>query len=72
MATIWIKRSFHGGIHPPEHKHLSSLAGVKTAALPKEVILPLASGNGPALKPQVEVGDKVKTGQLIADRKSVV
>ena len=66
MATIWIKRSFHGGIHPPEHKHLSSLVGVKTAALPKEVILPLASGNGPALKPQVEVGDKVKTGQLIA------
>ena len=66
MATIWIKRSFHGGIHPPEHKHLSSLAGVRTAALPNEVVLPLASGNGPALKSLVEVGDKVKTGQLIA------
>jgi len=64
MTTTWIKRSFHGGIHPPENKHLSSLAGVKTAALPKEVILPLANST---LQPLVEVGDKVKTGQLIAN-----
>lgn len=66
MATTWIKRSFHGGIHPPENKHLSSLASIRTATLPKEVVLPLSSGNGPALQPLVEVGDRVKTGQLIA------
>ncbi|GLR64345.1 electron transport complex subunit RsxC [Marinospirillum insulare] len=66
MATTWIKRTFHGGIHPAENKHLSSLAEVRVAALPKQVVLPLSSGNGPALKPLVEVGDRVKTGQLIA------
>lgn len=66
MATTWIKRSFHGGIHPPEHKHLSSLAAVKTLALPKEVILPLSTGQGSSLKPLVAVGDKVSSGQLLA------
>jgi len=66
MATIRIKRSFHGGILPPENKHLSSLADVRTAALPEEVVLPLAGGNGPVLQALVKVGDQVKTGQLIA------
>lgn len=66
MAITKIKRRFHGGIHPPEHKHLSSQTPVQTAALPKEAVLPLATGNGPALKSLVAVGDKVKTGQLIA------
>lgn len=66
MATIKIKRSFHGGIQPPEHKHLSSLTQVQKAELPQQVILPLVAGNGPALKPVVTLGDSVKTGQLLA------
>lgn len=66
MAITQIKRRFHGGIQPPEHKHLSSLAQVKTAALPKEVILPLATAQGSKLKALVALGDFVKTGQLIA------
>ena len=66
MTRTNIKRRFHGGIQPPEHKHLSSKSPVQTAALPKQVVLPLTTD----LEAIVAIGDKVKTGQLIASSAS--
>ena len=65
-TPINIMRRFHGGIHPPEHKHLSSKSPVQTASLPKQIVLPLTAG----LQAIVAIGDKVKTGQLIASSTS--
>lgn len=62
MTRIQITRRFHGGIQPPEHKHLSSKSPIQTADLPKQVVLPLTAD----LEAIVAIGDKVKTGQLIA------
>lgn len=66
MTRINITRRFHGGIQPPEHKHLSSKSPVQIAALPKQVVLPLTAD----LEAIVAIGDKVKTGQLIASDKN--
>lgn len=66
MSIQTITRQFHGGIHPPEHKHWSSTAPLRDADLPDEVILPLTQHAGRIAEPLVQVGDRVKTGQRIA------
>ncbi|WP_404418554.1 electron transport complex subunit RsxC [Marinospirillum sp.] len=60
------KTRFHGGIHPPECKDLSTRQPLQTAALPDEVVLPLGQHHGNLAKPLVKPGDSVKTGQLLA------
>ncbi|WP_162299652.1 electron transport complex subunit RsxC [Marinospirillum perlucidum] len=59
-------RRFHGGIHPPENKLQSSLEPLRELPLPNEVVLPLGQHQGQLAKPLVEIGEKVKTGQLLA------
>ncbi|AZN37775.1 electron transport complex subunit RsxC [Iodobacter ciconiae] len=58
--------TFHGGVHPPEHKAESSHYPIRTAPLPARLILPLQQSIGSAAKPLVKVGDEVAKGQLIA------
>ncbi|MCX7208344.1 MAG: electron transport complex subunit RsxC [Proteobacteria bacterium] len=58
--------TFHGGVHPPEHKAESSHYPIRTAALPARLILSLQQSIGSAAKPVVKVGDEVAKGQLIA------
>ena len=60
------KSRFHGGIHPPECKELSAQQPLQVAALPEEVVLPLGQHQGSLAQPQVQPGDFVKTGQLLA------
>ncbi|MGE6178998.1 electron transport complex subunit RsxC [Aeromonas salmonicida] len=59
-GTLW---DFHGGIHPPENKHQSSLTPVVDAGLPPQLIIPVRQHAGPAGDLLVQVGDKVKKGQ---------
>ena len=59
-GTLW---DFHGGIHPPENKHQSSLTPVVDAGLPPQLIIPVRQHAGPAGELLVRVGDKVKKGQ---------
>ncbi|SFX10170.1 electron transport complex subunit RsxC [Marinospirillum alkaliphilum] len=66
MIQQTISRPFHGGIHPPEHKHLSNQAPLRTAPLPEEVVLSLVQHAGRIAEPIVQVGDRVQTGQLLA------
>ncbi len=58
--------TFHGGVHPPEHKAESSHYLIRTAPLPARLILSLQQSIGSAAKPVVKVGDEVAKGQLIA------
>ncbi|OSM54149.1 electron transporter RnfC [Aeromonas salmonicida subsp. salmonicida] len=59
-GTLW---DFHGGIHPPENKHQSSLTPVVDAGLPPQLIIPVRRHAGPAGDLLVQIGDKVKKGQ---------
>ena len=57
---------FHGGIHPPEHKHQSLGGPIRDAGIPPELVLPLSQHIGAAAKPVVAAGERVRKGQLIA------
>ena len=58
---------FHGGIHPPEMKHLSNGPPIVPGPLPAQLVLPLNMHIGAPAKPLVAPGDKVLKGQMIAE-----
>ena len=55
-----------GGVHPQDKK-LTAKKPIITLAAPKEAIFPLEQHIGAPAKPIVNVGDRVKTGQMIAE-----
>ncbi len=57
--------NFHGGIHPPEQKTLTSGKPIKQLPLPKQLILPLQQHIGRQGDLLVKVGDKVLKGQAL-------
>jgi electron transport complex protein RnfC len=57
---------FHGGLHLPDHKALSSGRPITPATLPKRLVLPLQQHIGAPAKVLVEVGERVLKGQMIA------
>ncbi len=58
--------TFKGGVHPPEHKTESNTQPIHSAPLPRHLVIPLSQHIGNPAKPVVNVGDKVKKGQMIA------
>lgn len=56
---------FHGGIHPPEQKAITSGKPIKQLPLPKQLILPLQQHIGRQGDLLVSVGDKVLKGQAL-------
>ena len=55
-----------GGVHPDDAK-LSRGCAIETLPLPKTMYVSMAQHLGAPAKPIVAVGDKVKTGQVIAE-----
>ncbi len=55
-----------GGIHPPENK-LSANQPIRALAVPSQVVVPMGQNLGAPSRPVVKRGEKVKTGQLIAE-----
>ncbi len=55
-----------GGVHPPDNK-LSAGKPVEVLPIPESVIIPLSQHIGAPSVAKVKVGDKVKTGTLIAE-----
>ena len=55
-----------GGIHPSDNKKLSKDKAIEAMALPEEVAVPMIQHIGAPATPVVAKGDKVLTGQLIA------
>ncbi|MCF7982524.1 MAG: electron transport complex subunit RsxC [Pseudomonadales bacterium] len=66
---IW---DFHGGIHPPENKLISTQSPIEKAPIPSKLILPLQQHAGQPANPVVQVGDSVLKGQLIAEASGYV
>lgn len=63
---------FHGGVHPPENKKLSTQFPIGQLTLPNMLTLPLRQHIGNIPKVLVKVGDHVLKGQLIAEAEGAV
>ena len=60
-------KTFHlGGVHPRDNKQFSAHKPITECPLPKQAIIPLVQHIGAPTQPAVEVGAKVKVGQLLA------
>ena len=59
--------TFSGGIHPYDGKDLSKDKPIKEVLPKGDLVYPLSQHIGAPAKPIVKVGDKVKTGQMIAE-----
>ena len=57
--------TFRGGVHPPQHKTLTSEKPIEALPLPQKVFIPLNQHTGAAAVPKVRVGDRVGTGEEI-------
>ncbi|MEQ1663580.1 MAG: electron transport complex subunit RsxC [Thiobacillus sp.] len=63
---------FKGGVHPPAHKDESTSRAIHPAPIPKTLVLPLRQHIGQPAKPVVEVGERVRKGQLIGAQDGVI
>jgi len=63
---------FHGGVHPPEHKLESTTTPIRPVALPKRLVLPLRQHMGNLPKVQVDIGEQVLKGQLLAAAEGMI
>jgi electron transport complex protein RnfC len=67
LTKLFSKRqTFNGGLHLDPHKRESTRQPVRSALLPKQLILPLQQHIGVAAKPIVAVGEHVFKGQILA------
>jgi len=64
--------TFHGGIHPPQHKALSTHVPITRAPLPSLLVVPLRQHIGAAAKLRVRPGDPILKGQRIGDADNAV
>jgi electron transport complex protein RnfC len=62
-TRLW---TFHGGVHPEQHKVESTRLPIQAARLPSRLVLPLHQHIGEPAEPVVAVGDRVLKGQMIA------
>ena len=67
-----LAKSFSGGAHVPEMKHLSEKSPIAVGLRPKQVVIPLSQHTGAPCDPLVKVGDKVRFGQKIGDSQAYV
>lgn len=65
-------KTFLGGIHPPDCKKFSAACRIQDTPLPKRVYLPVVQHIGAPAEPRVQVGQKVKKGEKIADSQAFV
>ena len=67
-----MKRSFSGGIHPPTSKDLTKDKPIKILGAPPKVVIPLKQHIGAVCDPVVQIGERVKKGQLIGESAAFV
>ena len=61
------KKTFPGGTHPKEEKHLAEKSPIETLPPPPRVVIPVSQHIGAPAKVTVKVGDEVKKGQTIGE-----
>lgn len=69
MRTL---ETFHGGIHPPQHKDESTQRPIAVAPLPSRLVVPLQQHIGSPAKPLVQPGDHVLKGQMIGQAEGFI
>ncbi|MBE6904570.1 MAG: electron transport complex subunit RsxC [Ruminococcaceae bacterium] len=67
-----MSRTFKGGVHPPYNKELTSASPIETPPVADILVFPLSQHIGKVCTPLVNIGDKVKVGQKIADSDAFV
>ncbi|MCX7971429.1 MAG: electron transport complex subunit RsxC [Negativicutes bacterium] len=67
-----MKRTFRGGVHPPDNKHFTADKPIEVVPVPERLIIPLRQHIGAPCRPKVSVGDLVKRGQLIGEAEAFV
>jgi electron transport complex protein RnfC len=60
-------KTFAHGVHPEEHKELTSGLAIERMPFVREYVLPLSQHIGAPSRPVVEVGQRVQRGQCIAE-----
>ncbi len=65
-------KTFKGGVHPHDFKEYSKDAPIEELKAPLKVVIPLSQHIGAPANPVVNVGDMVKTGQMIAEPSAFV
>ncbi len=65
-------KTFHGGVHPKEYKHLTEHLAFELFPIPEQIILPLSQHLGKEAKTLVKKGEEVKSGQMIAQAEGFV
>lgn len=64
--------SFHGGIHPPEQKFLTTEKPIRPLPIPKMLIIPIQQHIGQAGNILVKEGDLVLKGQALTESSSMM
>ena len=64
--------SFRNGVHPPEHKELTSAIASRRLPFSDEIILPLSQHIGRPAEALVKPGDRVERGDVIAESSGFV
>jgi electron transport complex protein RnfC len=64
--------TFKKGLHPEDYKYFSRNQAIETLPPPDDVYLPLQQHIGAPCVPLVKKGDRVKTGQIIANSEAYV
>ncbi|MDD5090644.1 MAG: electron transport complex subunit RsxC [Candidatus Wallbacteria bacterium] len=65
-------RSFPGGIHPDDMKHLSRNRKIEPVPMPEKLIIPMSQHIGAPAKCIVKKGDRVRRGQKIGEAEGFV
>ena len=65
-------KSFRGGVHPDDMKHLSRDCAIQEFPLPDRAHILLSQHIGAPCKPCVEKGDRVLTGQVVGEAQGFV
>ena len=60
------KKTFRGGVHPPEFKSEGEKKKIEVCPAPKTAVIPVSQHIGAPAQPVVERGDTVKIGDIIA------
>ncbi|ALG66978.1 electron transport complex subunit RsxC [Beggiatoa leptomitoformis] len=63
---------FHGGVHPEEHKRVTSVKPIRVMPIPSHLYVPLQQHIGAPAEPSVKVGDVVLKGQLLAHSQGAI
>lgn len=66
LAKRWLYR-FNGGVFPRHHKKRSLQSAIRDTIIPSTLTIPLRQGNGLVATPLVNVGERVKKYQRIAE-----